>query len=105
MKCCTDVFGIPLTATTLKIIFHAMSSSAGGHFGIFLGPLWCVVFYFLGTIQCFSLKPVNFSQISKNFMAPFYGLRSTVSRLQSHFEETVNPLPLSHQKALLLVFF
>ena len=103
MKCCTDVFGIPLTATALKIIFHAMSSSAGGHFGIFLGPLWCVVFYFLGTIQCFSLKPVNFSQISENFMAHFYVLGSTVSRLQIHFEETVNLLPLIPQKALFLV--
>ena len=26
----------------------------------------------------------------KNFMAPFHGWGSTVSRLQSHYEETVN---------------
>ena len=45
----------------------------------------------------------NFSQISKNVMVLFYELGSTVSRLQSHFEETVNLLPLSPQKALLLV--
>ena len=37
----------------------------------------------------------NFLQIFKSFMAPFYGLGSTASRLQSHYEETVYLLPLS----------
>ena len=31
----------------------------------------------------------------KNFTAPFYGWSSTVSKLQSHYEETVYFLPLS----------
>ena len=52
----SDVFGITLTVIKLKIIFHVMSSSAGGHIGIFLGSLWCVVFYFLGNIQWFFIK-------------------------------------------------
>ena len=33
-------------------------------------------------------------------MAPFYGWGSTVSSLQSHFEETVGFLPLSSQDFL-----
>ena len=36
MKFCTDIFGITLMVTTLKISFHVMFSYAGGHFGIFL---------------------------------------------------------------------
>ena len=43
MKFCTYVFGITLTVTTLKIIFHVMSSSAGGYFGIFWAH-FCVWF-------------------------------------------------------------
>ena len=36
-------------------------------------------------------------------MALFYGWGSTVSRLQSHYEETVYFLPLSSQKFLVLI--
>ena len=39
-----------------------------------------------------SLENLNFK---KNVMAPFYGWGSTVSRLQSHYEETVYFLPIS----------
>ena len=37
-----------------------------------------------------------------NFMAPFYGWVSNVSRLQSHYEETVNFLPFSYQELQVL---
>ena len=37
---------------------------------------------------------------NNNFTAPFYGWSSTVSRLQSHFEEATYFLPLSPQKFL-----
>ena len=40
----------------------------------------------------------------KNFMAPFYGWGSTVSRLQSHYEETVYFVPLSPREFLALSF-
>ena len=33
-----------------------MSSSRGEHFGLFLGPFWCVIFCFLRTIQYFFMK-------------------------------------------------
>ena len=36
-------------------------------------------------------------------MVPFYGWGSTVSRLQSHYEETVYSLPLSPQEFLVLI--
>ena len=36
--------------------------------------------------------------IKKNYMAPCYGWGSSVSRLQSHYEETVSFLPLSSQE-------
>ena len=37
-----------------------------------------------------------------NFRTPFYGWGSTLSRLQSHFEETVYFLPFISQELLLL---
>ena len=37
-----------------------------------------------------------------NLMTPFYGWGSTVSRLQSHYEETVYFLPFSSQEILVL---
>ena len=55
-KFCTDVLGITLTVNTLKMIFHAMCSSARGHFGVFLGPFWCVIFYFLIPVHYFFAK-------------------------------------------------
>ena len=39
----------------------------------------------------------------KNFMAPFYGWGSTISRLQSHYEETVYFLPLLLQEYLIFI--
>ena len=39
----------------------------------------------------------------KNFMAPFYGRDSNVSRIQSHYEETVHFLPLGPQGYLVLI--
>ena len=39
----------------------------------------------------------------KNFMALFYGWGSTVSRLQSQYEETVYFLPVSSQECLELI--
>ena len=50
------ISGITLTITALKIISHVMSSSRGGHFGLFLGTFWCVIFCFLRTIQYFFMK-------------------------------------------------
>ena len=38
-----------------------------------------------------------------NFMAPFYGCALTVSRLQSHCEETVCFLPENPQDILVLI--
>ena len=40
----------------------------------------------------------------KNFMNPFYGCGSTVSRLQSHYKEIVYFLPVSSQKFLVLIW-
>ena len=40
--------------------------------------------------------------IKKEIMTPFYGWGSTVSRLQSHYEETVYFLPFSSQEILVL---
>ena len=37
-------------------------------------------------------------------MTPFYGWGSTVSRLQSHYEETIYFLPLNSQKYLVLIW-
>ena len=54
------------------------------------------LFFWLGFIYC-----VNF--LKKSLMAPFYGWDSTVSRLQSHYEEIVYFLPLSFQKFLVLI--
>ena len=34
----TEAFGITLTVTTLEVIASVMSSSAGCHFDIFVGP-------------------------------------------------------------------
>ena len=39
----------------------------------------------------------------KKSLAPFYGWGSTVSRLQSHFKETVYLLLLSSQDFLILI--
>ena len=99
MKFCKDVFGITLTFTTLKIIFISCPPLLGAilaHFWVHY-DVWSSISW-----QPFNVFSWNFSQISKNFMAPFYGLGSTVSRLQSHLEETVNLLPLSLQKVLFL---
>ena len=40
---------------------------------------------------------------SKDFMSTFHGWGSTVSRLQSHYEETGYSLPLSPQEFLVLI--
>ena len=47
----TNDFCVTLSVTTLKIIFLLLFSSVWGHFGIFLGQLWCEVLYFLKTVQ------------------------------------------------------
>ena len=39
----------------------------------------------------------------KNFMASFYGWGSTISKLQSHYKETVYFLPLIPQEYLVLI--
>ena len=40
---------------------------------------------------------------SFTFMALFYGWDSNASRLQSHYEEAINFLPISFQKLLVLI--
>ena len=50
----------------------------------------------LGIIVYYN-KKIRSKKNKKNFMVPFYGWDSIASRLQSHFEETVNFLPLSSQ--------
>ena len=40
--------------------------------------------------------------LNKYFMAPFYGWGSTVSKLQSHYEEIVYLLPFSSKEVLVL---
>ena len=40
---------------------------------------------------------------SKDFMSTFHGWGSTVSRLQSHYEETGYSLPLTPQEFLVLI--
>ena len=47
----TNDFCVTLSVTTLKIIFLVLFSSVWGHFGIFLGRLWCEVLYFLKIVQ------------------------------------------------------
>ena len=42
--------------------------------------------------------------MKKNFIAPFYGWGSTVSRLQSHYKEAVYFLPVSSQTLLVLIW-
>ena len=59
-----------------------------GLFWHILGPFLCVIFYFLRTVFSW-----NFLQIFKNFIDPFYGLSSTVSKLQSHYGQAVYLLP------------
>ena len=54
-------------------------------------------------LQKSSIVDVRLDSFKKNFMAPFYGWGSTVSRLQSHYEETVYLLPLSSQKFLVMI--
>ena len=53
----------------------------------------------LKSVTCKSFQSLlwgNFAYLhKKNFIVPFYGCGSTVSRLQSHYEETVYFLPLS----------
>ena len=53
----------------------------------------------LGQLVMFGLKLL----LKKNFLVPFYGWSSTVSRLQSHFEEAVLVLPLGSQDLLVLI--
>ena len=77
-----------------------MVSSAGGHFGIFWANFGVQFFFSSETFNIFSWK---FSQVFKNFMAPFYILSSTVSKLQGNYEQTVYLLPLTPQKFLVLV--
>ena len=92
MKFCTDIFGITLMVTTLKISFHVMFSYAGGHFGIFLDLFWCVIFFENCSIF-FHFFFQSFLQIFRNF----------TDSQQSHYEETVYFLPLSPQTVLVLV--
>ena len=89
---CTDIFGITLMVTTLKISFHVMFSYAGGHFGIFLDLFWCVIFFENCSIF-FHFFFQSFLQIFRNF----------IDSQQSHYEETVYFLPLSPQTVLVLV--
>ena len=58
-----------------------------GLFWHILGPILMWGILFLENRSIFFSW--NFLQIFKNFMALFYGLGSTVSWLQSHYEETV----------------
>ena len=102
----TNVFGITLTVTTLKIIFHVMFSSAGGYFGIFWGPFWCEVFYFLRTVQ-YSFHGI-FYRFLKTLWPYFmdwvqlsHGYRATTRR-QFTFSLLLLLL-LSSQKVLVLV--
>ena len=55
MKFCTDVLGSTLMVTSPKK--YVLFSSAGGHFGVFLGPFQHIMFLcFLRTIQYFIMK-------------------------------------------------
>ena len=46
----------------------------------------------------------NNNNNNKNFMTPFHGWGSTVTRLQSHYQEKVYFLPQTSQKVLVLVW-
>ena len=47
MKFYADIFGITLTVTILKTVFHVMSSSAGDYFGMWFSISWELFnFYF-----------------------------------------------------------
>ena len=48
-------------------------------------------------------RPPSRITFKKNFMDPFYGWGSNVSRLQNHYEETVYFLPISSQQFLVLI--
>ena len=53
-----------------------------------------------GQLVMLSLKLL----LKKNFTVTFYGWGSTVSKLHSHYEETVHFLPLGHQGFLVLIW-
>ena len=53
----SDVCGTTLTVTTLKYFIHIIYFSAGGHFWVFLDPLfWCMFLQFSRIVQYFLMK-------------------------------------------------
>ena len=63
-----------------------------------MGPKWT-----FATNNKFFWKTMNMN--FSNFMVPFYGWGSTVSRLHSHYKETVYFLPLGPKEVLELIWF
>ena len=55
-KFCPDVFRITVMVIALTMFVCVMSSSVGGSFRIFLDPCWCVISYFLRSVQYFFMK-------------------------------------------------
>ena len=56
IKIFTSVFGITLTITYSKNLFHSLTSPAGSCFGLFWGSFWHMFPCFLKTVQSFLTK-------------------------------------------------
>ena len=80
----------------IKVGTHPKAAlvGGGGHTNFFCNQTW------QGQLVMFSLKLL----LKKNFGTPFYGWDSTVSRLHSHYKETVHFLPLGLQGFLVLIW-
>ena len=95
MKICEDGLGITMRVTTLKITFYVFPSSSGGYFGVFLVPFWDMIFCL--SMIIFNITSSNYVEMFTSFMTLFNGWGLNVSKLQSHYEETVYFL-LPHPK-------
>ena len=76
MKLCTDVYGITLTAKSLKYFNHIIYVSAGRHFWVFLNLLfWWMFLYFLRTVKYFLVK----------FCTDIFSITRAVPKLKKNF--------------------
>ena len=72
--------------------------------GLKLSLLLCIIFLQIRfKFMCEQRFPIILLLKRTYFIVPFYGWGSTVSRLQSHYEETVYFLPLGPQEFLVLI--
>ena len=70
MKFCTNVFGITVTVTALKVFLMACSLLVGAILGVFLGPFRSMFLYFLGNF---------FKYFLMKFCTDVFGISLTVT--------------------------